>query len=661
VYQPQDLRTHLLENEMSNSADTVGLGPKATSPAGRETPTWLSLCLAGTAMVMIVFHLLTIWFPVFSPILFQNIHLGFAITVVLLAAIRQSRSRIWAVYLILIAIGLAVVIYIHINVDRLDMFAGFPEGLDVGVGIVLVLMVVFLTIQIWGSVFPVLLGLSVLYALFGHLIPGALGHAYRSPGLVLSDLGIGLSGIYGMMLNASANLIFLFIIFGSVFEAVRIDKFFLEIGYFLGKRLRGGAAQTAVFSSAFVGMCTGGAAANVALTGSYTIPLMKNTGFKPQHAGAIEAVASTGGQMTPPIMGVAVFLMASFLGISYGELMLKAVIPMVFFYFFVFLGVIVIATRERIPMLTQPVNHSVLVRGAPLFIIPMGLVTALLILRYTPAYAAAVALLVLLLISMLRKETRPTLKSVLAGFTKGTVMASGIAVACACIGMFMTMLTSTGAGPKLAGMIQVLANGNLLLALVLTMVLSILLGCAMPTAVAYIITALVVSPALVDMGMDMLTAHFFVFYFAILSAVTPPVAAASIVGSRLAETSYLKTGWESLKLVLPFFIVPYFLARNPIILLQGGEPLLDAIGAFTGLFIAGLGLMVFAQKHFLVKLTLIERLLFLLAAILSAGYGQFGTGFALMIAVVLTIALTGRQVVLKRRDRPVGSAAMEST
>lgn len=645
-------------SDLDKTTETDTSSP--TSAEEKKMPAWLRVCLPGVALIMIAFHLVSIWFPVFSPILYQNIHLSFAFVVSLLAAIRKSDSRFRMLYLVVLFIGLSATIYVHVNVDRLDMFAGFPEGFDVVVGLVLVLMVVFLTMNIWGTIFPVLLGLSVLYALYGHHIPGSLGHYYRSPGLVLSDLSIGLSGIYGMMLNASANLIFLFIIFGSIFEAVRIDTFFLEIGHYLGKRIRGGAAQTAVFSSSFVGMCTGGAAANVALTGSYTIPLMKKTGFKAEHAGAIEAVASTGGQLTPPIMGVAIFLMASFMGVSYGELMLKAVVPAIFFYFFVFLGVIVIASREKIPMLNQAVNRSILLRGAPLFIIPMGLVTTLLILRFTPAYAAAIALLVLLIISMLQKETRPTLKGLLMGFTKGAIMASGIAIACACIGMFMTMLTSTGAGPKLAGVIQILAGGNLLIALVLTMILSIILGCAMPTAVAYVVTALVVSPALVDMGMDLLTAHFFVFYFAILSAVTPPVAGASIVGSRLAETGYMKTGWESLKLVLPFFIVPYFLARNPIILLQGGEPLLDAIGAIVGLLTASVGLMVFAQGFLLRRVNIIERLLFLAAVILSAAYGQYGTGFALITAVILTIVLTIRQMVLKRQEGMIGSAGAES-
>lgn len=615
---------------------------KHESPVSQEherlVPKWLRAAVPLTAMLMIAYHLWSIWFPVFSPLLHQNIHLSFAFVLIFFAAVQRSNSRFRTLYVSGAVLSLIVTIYIHANAERLDMWSGYPENVDVVVGLVLVGLVVFLTLKIWGSVFPILLGISILYALFGHHIPGALGHAHIGPKLVLSNLGIGLKGIYGMMLNASANLIFLFIIFGSVFEAVGIDKFFLEIGYFLGRHLRGGAAQTAVFSSSLVGMCTGAAAANVALTGSYTIPLMKQTGFHPKHAGAIEAVASTGGQLTPPVMGVAIFLMASFLGVNYGQLMLNALVPAIVFYAVVILGVLLIASREKIPMLRQPINRNLIRRSAPLFVLPMGLVTVLLIKRYTPAYAAALALLVLLVVSLMQKETRPSIRDLIAGFAKGAVMASGIALACACIGMFMTMLTTTGAGPKFAGVIQILAGENLVIALILTMVLSIFLGCAMPTVVAYVITALVVSPALVDMGLDLLSAHFFVFYFAILSAVTPPVAGATVVGSQIAGYSYMKTGWESLKLTGPFFLVPYFIIRNPVLFAKN-QPFIEAFPALVSLAVACGAFLVFCQGYCFNKTGKLERILFLISSVLAAYYGLYNDIFAFVTSLLLFLLL----------------------
>ena len=601
---------------------------------------------------MIGYHIWSIWFPLFNPILHQNFHLGFSLLMLLLVAMAQSEGPARALFGVILAVGLLVIVYVHINFERLDMWAGYPEAVDVVVGIILVALVLSLTWKTWGAIFPILVGLGILYALFGHHIDGALGHPYIGPKLVLSNLGIGLKGIYGMMMNASANLIFLFIIFGSIFESVGIDKFFLEVGTYLGRYIRGGAAQTAVFSSSFVGMCTGAAAANVALTGSYTIPLMKDSGFKSEHAGAIEAVSSTGGQLTPPVMGVAIFLMASFLGVSYASLMARALIPAIAFYLIIIFGVIVIATREKIPMLTEVINKKAVINGAPLFIIPMGLVTILLIKRFTPAYSATVALCTLLVLSAVRKETRPSLEKLLSGLSRGAIMGAKIAIACGCIGMFTAMLTTTGAGPKLAGAIQTISGGYLVIALILTMVLSIFLGCAMPTPVAYLITALVVSPALVEMGLDNMTAHFFVFYFAILSAVTPPVAGATIVASQIGDSNYMKTGWESLKLTAPFFIVPFFIVKNPIILTRS-QDLFGGFEAILSMCIACSALLVYCQGFCFTKTKSFERILFLVTTILAIGQGMLGGHFLFICATLLFAFLVGSQIYRTRINNTV--------
>jgi TRAP transporter 4TM/12TM fusion protein len=607
----------------------------------RQTPilTWL---IAAAGLSMIAYHILSVIFPVLDALLHQNIHLGFSLVLLLLVIMRDEKNwakLFWGLGLIL---SIVVVVFIHLEQERLQMWAGFPEVKDIFIGISLVGLIAILTWKNWGSIFLVLIGLSVIYALWGHHVEGALGHPKFDPKLVLSNLGIGFDGVYGMLLNASANLIFLFIIFGNTFEAVGIDKFFLEIGTFLGKHLKGGAAQTAVFSSSFVGMCTGAAAANVALTGSYTIPLMKKTGFEGKHAGAIEAVASTGGQLTPPIMGVAVFLMASFLGVSYSSLMATALIPAVMFYLMIFVGVILIAFRENIPMLTAKINGAVVIQRAPLFIIPMGLITWLLIAHYTPAYAAISGIGTLLAISLIRKETRPKLSDLLNGLVKGAIMGASIGVACAAIGMFTSMLTFTGAGPKLAGLIEVLAGGHLTIALVLTMALSILLGCAMPTPVAYMVTALVVAPVLVNMGLSLLTAHFFVFYFAILSAVTPPVAGAAVVGSRIAKAHYLATGWEALKLAAPFFLVPYFLVQNPIVLSKA-QAFGSAVSCLIAMLVSCTSIMIMCQGFCFTRVNFLERALFFVTGIIAVYHGLSGNVLAFWAAIIIfTVLMLGQ-------------------
>ncbi len=598
------------------------------------------------AILMIAYHILSVWIPLFNSLLHQNIHLGFSLILLLLASMQTSKRWLKLLMGFGILVSLFCIIYVHVEYQRLRMFAGWPEGIDIPVGIALIFIVILLAWKEWGYIFPVLVGIAVLYALFGHHIKGFLGHAYIEPTLIVSNLSIGFEGIYGMMLNASANLIFLFIIFGSMFEAVGIDKFFLAVGTLLGKHLRGGAAQTAVFSSSFVGMSMGVAPANVALTGSYTIPLMIKTGFKPEQASAIEAVASTGGQLTPPVMGVAVFLMASFLGTSYARLMGTALVPAIIFYTTVFFGVILMAMREKVPMLTMAVNRRDMIAGAPLFVIPMGIVVMLLMFHFTPGYVALYAIVSLLLIAMLRKETRPTMRDLVDGLTKGATIGASIAAACAVLGMFTKMMVTTGAAQKLAGLIQAFSGGHLIIGLFLTMLLSILLGCALPTVVAYVLVALIVSPVLVDMGMNQTLAHFFVFYYAILANVTPPVAAATLVGSKIAGGSYSRASWESLKLSAPFYLVPYFIARNPIILSQK-QPVGEATLAVLALIIACGAFLVFCQNFCFSKLNLPERISFLAVTLMATYYGQFGGVPILIIAVIVSAALIFIQ--LKKR------------
>lgn len=624
---------------------------------------WLNRLLVAMGLVMIFYHMLAVWKPMFDALLHQNIHLGFAFVMLFLFAARESKGWKRILFLTGIIISLVVVTYIHIEKDRLDMWAGFPELPDIVIGLLLVALVTYLTWKSWGVVFPVLVGIGVLYAMFGHYLGGALGHPKYDFSVVLSSLGIGFSGIYGMILNSSANLIFLFIIFGSMFEVVGIGRFFIEIGNFLGKHLRGGAAQTAVFSSSFVGMCTGAAAANVALTGAYTIPLMKKAGFKPEHAGAIEAMASTGGQLTPPVMGVAIFLMASFLGKTYAELMATALIPAVLYYLCAMFGVILIASRIGIPMLTEKINRLPLINGAPLFIIPMSLITYFLLAHYTPAFAAMAAIVSLLVIALLRKETRPPLDELLKGVTAGVVMACTIAMACAMIGMLTSMLTLTGAGPKLAGVIEVLSGGNLLVALFFTALLAILLGCAMPTPVAYVITALVVAPGLERMGMNIMTAHFFVFYYAILSAVTPPVAGASMVGSKIAGATYMRTAWESLKLAVPFFLLPFYIVYHPVMLSQP-QPFGDGVLALVSLAISATAAMVFCQRYLFADTGLVEHIGYLATCVFSLIYAFYNSYASLVISVILFAVLVGNQwkkrrsaAIVQERSRAVKVAS----
>lgn len=627
----------------------------ANSQSTQTTGKTLDRSILVAALLMIIYHFLVVWFPVFNPVLHQNFHLGFSLLLLFAIAIRgMSGRRTRQVILTLgLVIGLVCVGFIHFHYERLSMWAGFPEPVDRVVGIALTIAVVFLTWREWGFIFPTLFLISLSYAFFGHYLTGPMGHPHLEPDLILSNLGIGLEGIYGMMLNASANLIFLFIVFGSLFEVVGIDRFFIELGSYFGGKLKGGAAHTAIVSSSFVGMCTGSAPANVALTGSYTIPLMKKSGYRGKYAAAIEAAASSGGQLTPPIMGVAIFIMAGFLGIGYGRLMLTAFIPAIFYYAIVIFGAVVIASRENIPKLEKKIDKELLVKNGPVFLVPMGILTTLLILHYSPAYSAFFAIAAMLVIAMLRSETRPNLQKLLEGLVKGAAGGASLGVACAAIGMFMKMLTMTGAASKLANLSQLLAGGSLTLGLVYAMCLSIILGCAMPIVVAYVICAIVVAPVLVEMGLTQITAHFFVFYFAVLSAVTPPVAAAAMVGSKIAGSGYIRTGLEAFKMIVPFFVVPFFLVENPIVMGQP-QPFIEAVTVILALVIACSSLLAFSQGFLLAGMSLVERFGFLVAAVFATAYGLSGYVPVLIAALILFSLLLYLQLRKKVKPAEIG-------
>ena len=595
----------------------------------------IDLTIKAVALLMIAYHAFTTWHPIFNDLIHQNIHLGFALAVLFLYGMKSPHRRSRVIYTIGLIISIGCTLYMHINFERLDMFSGYPELQDIPVGILLPTIVLAISWVQWGAIFTCLALIAVVYALYGHLIPGAFGHSELSPAYVMSMMGVGYRGIYGVLLNASAILIMPFIIFGSAFESVGINRVFIEIGNWIGTRIRGGAAQIAVISSTFIAMCTGAAMANVALTGSYTIPLMKKNGYKPEQAGAIEAVASTGGQITPPVMGVSIFIMANFLGIGYQVLMVKAIPSAAIYLALTSLGALLIAQREHLLKITVKANLMVIAKGIWVFIIPMLVLVTLLIKRFSPAYAAYTTMAVLLAVGLLLKETRPSLGKLIDGLASGVRIVASLAIVCAAVGIFVRMLILTGAGIKLAGMIETLSGGNLLIALFLTMILSIVMGCALPTVPAYCIVALVVAPALVNMGVDRLLAHFFVFYYSVLAVITPPVAPGSMVASKLSEAKFITTAWESTKLAAPFFLVPYFIIYNPLLLLEPQKDVVGIILATIGMIIGCGSLMVALQKWLIVKTTPAERISLFVSAILATVYSINQSYAFLSIAAVI--------------------------
>lgn len=581
----------------------------------KEKKTIVDIALVVMALTMVIYHGAYLFYPFFNALLHQNVHLGLSITFICLFAIRQSKTKLVQIlWLFILVTTVIVCLYIHIEYERLHMWAGYPEFVDIIVGFLLVGVVTCLTFVYWGAVFPILAAIAVLYALFGHNISGPLGHPYLEPKLILSNMGIGFEGIFGMMLNTSANVIFFFIIFGSLFEAVGITRFFQAVGRFIGGKMRGGSAIGSILSSSMLGMCTGGSMVNVALAGSFTLPMMTEAKFKPTIAGGIEACSSTGGGLTPPVMGIAIFIMASFLNIPYLELIPATIIPAFIFYLGLILGVVLIIQRDDIPMCSVSYDPAAL-RLAYMFVVPISVLCFLLFSRYSPAYAAFWTTITLIIVATIRAETRFTFASFIDGLVKGCQNMATLAIVLAMIGIFVSMINLTNAGPKLSAVIQILSGGYMIPSLVLTMVLCILLGCALPAPVAYMVVALVVTPGMQDMGISIVSTHLFCFYFSFLSNITPPIAGSSMVAAKMLNVSFMRTSWESFKFALPFFVVPYFVIFNPIVTMEAQAPV-DAIIALVMLLSACFSIAFATWGYFRGALNTIERILFTLSAII---------------------------------------------
>ena len=435
-----------------------------------------------------------------------------------------------------------------------------------------------------------------------------------------------------MPIGIAATYLVLFIVFSSLLEKSGLGTLFNDVAMALGGRYAGGPAKVAVIGSAFVGMINGSAASNVATSGAFTIPLMKKVGYKPYFAGAVEAAASTGGQIMPPVMGTAAFIMAEFLGIPYIKIAAAAIIPAVLYFAAVFFQVDIRArkiglrglSREEIP----PVAGTLLRYGH--MVIPIFVLVWLLIEQFTPMYAAFYSLLVTWALSLIRKDTRLGPSRLLPIAVASARSCISLSVAMANAGFVVAVLAMSGIGAILADNIVVLSHGSVLITLILCMVVSIILGMGLPTSACYIIAVSIAIPILHKMGVVGLQAHMFIFYFACLSTVTPPVALASYVAAGLSGSDTNKVGWAAFKLALAGFIIPYFFIYSPAMLLQAESNLIIAWAAVTGLL--GTALLAVAVEGYLyVDIPWLLRLLFLAAALTMIDPGLLTDciGFAL--------------------------------
>lgn len=560
---------------------------------------WLELLVKFLCISFSAFHLYTAAVGAYPPQIQRAVHLGFVLVLIYLlypARATGSRHRLaWYDGLLAIAGG-AVCAYIIWSYDVIVMDAGPPTEMDFAFGCAAILLVLEATRRIVGLPITLVAIFFLLYAKFGNLIPGMLGHRGFSLERIVGHMYLTTEGLFGMPLGVSASFVFLFILFGAFLHSTGLGKFFIDLALAAAGRYVGGPAKVAVLASGFFGTISGSSVANTVSTGTFTIPLMKSVGYRGAFAGAVEAASSTGGQIMPPIMGAAAFIMAQFLGVGYAEIAKAALIPALLYYLAVGFMVHMEAKRlglEGIPKERLPHTWYVLRQGGYL-LIPIFVLIWLLMQGYTPLKSAYYCIITTVLISLIANNikavcgasasnisegkalvecNRMAFKDILQAMENGGRLALGVAAACACTGFVIGVVSLTGLGLKLANAILTFSAGHLALTLLLTMLASIVLGMGLPTTAKYIVLATIAAPAITQLGVPVMAAHLFILYFGILADLTPPVALAAYAAAGIARSEPNATGFMAVKMAFAGFLIPYIFCYNPGLLMIGASNL----------------------------------------------------------------------------------------
>ncbi len=580
-------------------ADDFGTATKFRSLAGPARGLERSLLFALALVGAVWAGELHIFFGLaFFKEQYLGLFLALALPVVFLAvkAGREERGDRVPWYDWLFALGAAIAGgYILVRYPVIAYQLGVLTPDKVWLGALAILLVLEATRRIVGWSLVILAGAFILYARFAYLLPGLLYAKGSSWERIASYVYLDSSGLLGLPLSVAASIVIAFILFGQALYAVGGDKFLTDLAMVAMGRFRGGPAKVSVFSSSLFGTVSGSAVSNVVVDGAITIPMMKRSGYPGHLAAAVEAVASTGGQIMPPVMGVAAFLIAEFLNIPYGEVALAAVIPALLYYLALFVQVDLEAAKHGLVGLARkdlPRLRPVMRRGW-VFVVPLlVLVYTLMIAVWEAGKAGMAAVLATFFVGALRKETRPSFANVLKAVQEAGRTLLDIAVISAVAGFVIGAIQLSGLGFKMSLILTTLAGGNALLLLVLTAIVCIILGMGMPTAVIYIMLAVLVGPTLVQLGVNPLGAHLFLLYFGMLSMITPPVCLATYAAASLARSDFWKTGWAGMRLGVVAYVVPFIFAFHPALLLKGAptEIVLAVVTAAIGVLFMGIGL-----------------------------------------------------------------------
>jgi TRAP transporter 4TM/12TM fusion protein len=607
------------------------------------------VAVAVIAVVMVLYHMRAIVFGVPEAILFRGTHLLFALVLAFLlyrwtGEMTETPPPIQDY--VLAALAAAPIVYLFLNYEYIVTRIFYVDDLtpaDMAMGVLITLVVLEATRRVIGWALPLT---AVAFLVYGLVV------ARLEPMRLLDQLYTTTEGIFGIPLSVSASYVLIFVLFGSFMERTGTGQLFMDFAMSLTGHTAGGPGKVSCVSSALFGAISGSAVANVMVDGPISIPLMKRSGFAPHYAAGVEAVASTGGQLMPPVMGAAAFVMAEFLAVPYAQVVVWAIIPAILYYVGCFAAVHFEAKRRGLlglPRAQLPRLTLVLTERGHLFL-PVVIILVVMYAGYSAPLAALAGTLACFPVALLRKSTRAYVSAgnVLAAFVDGAKNTLPVALACACAGIVIAVVTLSGLGIVFTQFVVGLARDALPLALVLTMLAGIVLGMGMPTTPAYIIMTALLVPAIVKLGVIAPAAHMFAFYFAILSAITPPVALAVFAAAGLAKSDVWQTGWAAVRVGLPGFIIPFMFVYEPALLMIGDWPTilwrsaLSSIGVV--LFAAGLFGYLLAPATFLQRGALLAAGLLLVEPSLVTDI----LGFAMGGLVI------GRQILGHRARRAQG-------
>ena len=557
----------------------------------------------------IIFHLYLIFSGLIPNLVSRPIHMAFAVPWIFLYS--ENDKKVSFINIVLAVLGFLSCLWIALNHDLLSDQYGFIEN---EFQFILSLFLLFLVLEMArrsvGWPLPLVTLIALLYGMFGYLIPGEFGHPGIPVNSFLGNLTIAETGLWGSLTNVSVTIVSIFVIFGCFLNAGEAGEGFMNIAKFFAGKLKGGAAKVSIISSALFGSISGSASANVASTGSITLPTMKKLGYPKKLAASVEAVASSGGQIMPPLMGAGAFVMVELTSIPYDEIIVAAFLPALLFFFTVWIGINFysgIYNLKPLPEKDTP-NKKLVIFTFIFFLVPFFILLFFMFSGFTPQFSASIAILFSFVLLFFNLNTKFDIKIGFDRFKKACNLCgkqiSLIASIILCASLIIGVLAMTGLGIKLTSLIMSFSNNNVWLALLFTALACLILGMEVPTTAAYIICVTVAGPALIDMGLDILLVHLFVFWFALLSTITPPVCGTVFIAAGMVNENWVKVSITSMILGLGLYFIPLGMVSNPSLIKLGSTP----IEALIAMFKISICLLMFSfsiikAKHFLLKIS----------------------------------------------------------